>query len=111
MATVMLNLQICTVIIMTKKKKKKKKSCDSQDSNPGHMSPKSTRISSVLWRPMHITDKNNQYTVFAPFSAPAPISAPCRFLSGKNIISAPSVTKVTYKNDIPVTLILNSLFR
>ena len=50
-------------------------------------------------------------TVFAPFSAPAPISAPCRFLSGKNIISAPSVTKVTYKNDIPVTLILNSPFR
>ena len=50
-------------------------------------------------------------TVFAPFSAPAPISAPCRFLWGKNIISAPSVTKVTYKNDLPVTLILNSLFR
>ena len=59
----MLNLQICTVIIMTKKKKKKKKnikkinenkkSCDSRDSNPGHMGRKSTKIS--------ITDKNNQY--------------------------------------------------
>ena len=55
MATVVFNLQICTVIIMTKK------SCDSGDSNPGHMGPKSTKISSVLWRPMHITDKNNQY--------------------------------------------------
>ena len=47
----MLNLQICTVIIMTKKnikkkknnkkskkkkKKKKKKSCDPRESNPGH---------------------------------------------------------------------------
>ena len=65
----MLNLQICTVIIMTKekhkkkskKKKKKKKACDSPNSNPGHMGPKSTKISTMLWRPMHITDKNNQY--------------------------------------------------
>ena len=46
----MLNLQLCTVIIMTrkqhkktkmnkkfkKKKKKKKQSCDSRDSNPEH---------------------------------------------------------------------------
>ena len=52
----MLNLQICTVIIMTKKdkkintlknkkKKKKKKLCHSRDSNPGHMGSKSPKIS------------------------------------------------------------------
>ena len=51
----MLNLQIYTVIIKTKKK------CDSRDSNPGYMDSKSTKISTMLRRPMHITDKNNQY--------------------------------------------------
>ena len=62
-------LQICTVIIMTKKKqqhKNKKKyvkkiSCDSHDSNPGYMGSNSTKISNTLWRPMHLVDKNNQY--------------------------------------------------
>ena len=58
----MLNLQICTEIITTKKKyEKKKKSCDSRDSNPGYMGSKSTKISTTLWKPMHISDKNNQY--------------------------------------------------
>ena len=62
----MLNLQICTVIIMTKiniKKinKKSKKSCDFRESNPGYMGLKFTKISTTLWRPMHSTDKNNQY--------------------------------------------------
>ena len=64
----MLNLQICTVLIMTKKHKKinekkikKKKSCETRDSNRGHMGPKVTKISITLWRPIHITDKNNQY--------------------------------------------------
>ena len=63
----MLNLQICNVIIMTKKKHKKKiknkkiKKCDSRDSNPGYMGSKSTKISTTLWRPVHNTDKNNQY--------------------------------------------------
>ena len=56
----MLNLQICTVIIMTKKKNKKK-TCDSRDSNPGYMGSKSTKIPTMLWRAMHIKDKNNQY--------------------------------------------------
>ena len=53
----MLNLQICTVIIMTEKNIRKKKNCDSRDLNPGYMGSKST----TLWRPMQITDKNNQY--------------------------------------------------
>ena len=59
----MLNLQICTVIIMIKKHKKinKKQSCDSRDLNPGYMGSKSTKISTTLWRPMHFVDKNNQY--------------------------------------------------
>ena len=69
----MLNLQICTVIIMTKKnikkqinkkiknKKKKKKKCASRVSNPGHMGSKSTYTSTSPWRPMYIFDKNNQY--------------------------------------------------
>ena len=57
----MLNLQICTVIIMTKKKNMKKKSCDSRDLNPGYMGSKSTKISTTLWRPMQITHKNNLY--------------------------------------------------
>ena len=44
-------------------KNKKKiiiKSCDSRDSNPGYMGSKFTKISTTLWRPMQITDKNNQ---------------------------------------------------
>ena len=58
----MLNLQICTVIIMTKKNIQKKiiiiiNSCDSRDSNPGYMGSKSTKISSTLWRPMHFVEK------------------------------------------------------
>ena len=55
----MLNLQIFTVIIMTKKNIKK--SCDSRDLNPGYMGSKFTKISTKLWRPMQITDKNNLY--------------------------------------------------
>ena len=55
----MLNLHICTVIIMTKK------SCDSLDSNPGYMymGSKSTKthVSTTLYRSMQCTDKNNQY--------------------------------------------------
>ena len=43
------------------KKKKKKKSGDPRDSNPEYMGLESTKISTTLWRPMHITDKNNQY--------------------------------------------------
>ena len=63
----MLNLQICSVIIMTKKKKKHKKkilnknSYDSRDSNPGYMGSQPTKISTTLWRPMQFLDKNNQY--------------------------------------------------
>ena len=67
----MLNLQICTVIIMTKKdkkintlknkKNKKKKIMPSprfepgehrRDSNPGHMGSKSPNTSITPWRPM-----------------------------------------------------------
>ena len=48
----MLNLQIFTVIIMTKKKHKKKiiiiNSCDFRDSNPGYTGSKSTKISTTL---------------------------------------------------------------
>ena len=63
----MLNLQICTVIIMTKKHKninkkiKKKKPCSSRDSDPGHMGSKSSMISTTPWGPVRTTDKNNQY--------------------------------------------------
>ena len=63
----MLNLQICTVIIMTKKNIKKnnnnnnKNLCESRDSNPGYMGSKSTKISTMLWRPMQFIHKNNQY--------------------------------------------------
>ena len=45
----MLNLQISTVIIMTKK------------NYMGYMGSKSTKISTTLWRPMQFSDKNNQY--------------------------------------------------
>ena len=63
----MLNLQICTVIIMTEKKHKKKiiiikkNPCDIRDMNPVYMGSKSTKKSTTLWRPMQFTDKNNQY--------------------------------------------------
>ena len=62
----MLNLQICTVIIMTKKKiikkkSEKKKSCDFGDLNPGYIGSNSAKVSTTLWRPMQLTDKNNQY--------------------------------------------------
>ena len=48
---------------MTKKKEKKhkKKLCDYRDSNPGCIGSKSTEISTRLWRPMELTDKNNQF--------------------------------------------------
>ena len=64
----MLNLQICTVVIMKRKHKKNKKnnkenSCDSRDLNPGYMGAKSTKIFTTLWRPMQFTDKNNQYNL------------------------------------------------
>ena len=39
----------------------------------------------------------NLLTIFAPFSALAPIRAPAHFYRGKNVISAPSVTKVAYE--------------
>ena len=42
-----------------KKKKKKKKICDYRNSNPGSMGLKTTEVSSTLWRPMELTDKNN----------------------------------------------------
>ena len=55
--TVMLNCQVCTVIIMTKKKQKqinknsiKKKSRDTRDLNPGLIDPKSTYITTTPWR-------------------------------------------------------------
>ena len=55
----MLNLQICTVIIMTKNIKKIH--AIHRDSNPGYTDSKSTKISATLWRPMQFSDKNNQY--------------------------------------------------
>ena len=73
----MLNLQICTVIIMIKKKnikkkinkkikkKKKKHSCHSGEMNPRLMDSKSAYRSTTPWRPMRNTDKNNLYTVYA----------------------------------------------
>ena len=59
----MLNLQICTVILMTKKKKKhkkknksKKKSCNFRDSNPGLIGSKSTSTSTKPRRRMQMRD-------------------------------------------------------
>ena len=64
----MLNLQICTVIIMTKKKHKniikknnKENSCDSRDSNPGSVGSKFIKISTTVCRLMQFIDRNNQY--------------------------------------------------
>ena len=59
----MLNLQVCTVIIMTKKIKKKKikKSRGFRDSNPGHMGSKSTYTSTTPRRTVRVVGKNNQY--------------------------------------------------
>ena len=74
----MLNLQICTVIIMTKKnikkkkiiknqkkkKKKKKKIMRSPRIEPGtQMGSKSPTTSTTPRRPMRVTDKNNQYII------------------------------------------------
>ena len=47
----MLNLQ-CN-------KNDKKKSRDYRDLNPGSMGSKSTEVSTTLWRPMTVIDKNN----------------------------------------------------
>ena len=44
-----------------KKKKKKKKNmrlCDYRDSNPGRIGSKSTEVSTTVWRPMELTEKN-----------------------------------------------------
>ena len=57
----MLNLQVCTVIIMTKKKNKIKKSRGFRDSNPGHMGSKSTYTSTTPRRTVCVAGKNNQY--------------------------------------------------
>ena len=42
-------------------KKKFKKMCDYRDSNPGSMGSRATEVSTTLWRPIELTDKNNQY--------------------------------------------------
>ena len=58
----MLNLQVCTVIIMTKKKNKEiKKSSGFRDSNPGRMGSKSTYTSTTPRRTVRVAGKNNQY--------------------------------------------------
>ena len=44
-----------------KKKINKKKICGHRDSNPGYMDSKTTVVSTTLWRPMELIDKNNQY--------------------------------------------------
>ena len=41
------------------KKKKKKNVCDYRDSNPGSIGSKSTKVSTTLWRPMELTEKND----------------------------------------------------
>ena len=38
-----------------------KKICGYRDSNPGYMDSKFTVVSTMLWRPMELIDKNNQY--------------------------------------------------
>ena len=38
--------------------KKKKKICDYPDSNQGSLGSKSTEVSTMLWKPMELTDKN-----------------------------------------------------
>ena len=43
------------------KKNLKKKICDYRDSNPGSIGSKSTEVSTTLWSPMELTDKNNSY--------------------------------------------------
>ena len=40
---------------------KKKTICGRRDSNPGYMDSKTTVISTTQWRPMEVSDKNNQY--------------------------------------------------
>ena len=42
-----------------KGKKNLKELCDNLDSNPGSMGSKSTEVSTMLWRPMDLADKNN----------------------------------------------------
>ena len=67
----MLNLQICTVIIMTKKQHKiiiiiKKiinKFMRFPRFEPGIHGLKVHKISTTLWRHMHFIDKNKQYVL------------------------------------------------
>ena len=43
------------------KKKNLEKVCVPRDSNPGYIDSKTTVVSTTLWRPRALIDKNNQY--------------------------------------------------
>ena len=60
----MLNLH-CDDNDKTKQNKKNiKKLCGHRDSNPGYMpDSKTTVVSTTLWSPMALLDKNNEYTL------------------------------------------------